>query len=85
MKKIIEWREQGQIDWELWWVLRHGYTRTETPNLENHISFANFELKHYNSMIIKENKMLIIEYHQAQEGKIKIILKKHGFYIKDNE
>jgi hypothetical protein len=40
----VAWSEDGSINWENWWVRRHGHTRTRLPGESDHVSFVNFDL-----------------------------------------
>jgi hypothetical protein len=41
---IIEWRTEGQIRWEDWWVRQHGHTRRDAPTFDDYLSFIDFDL-----------------------------------------
>ncbi len=40
----VEWIAQGSVVWEDWWTREKGHTRSQMPDLDNHISFAQYDL-----------------------------------------
>jgi hypothetical protein len=45
MPLYLAWERQGKVHWTEDWVRQHGPIRQRIPGLEDHISFANFDLK----------------------------------------
>ncbi len=43
----IMWKRRGNVHWDDWWFESEGPVRSHVPNLDNHISFANFDLARY--------------------------------------
>lgn len=41
----LAWVRQGVVLWEDTWVERHGRTRSHEPSLEEHVGFANHDLR----------------------------------------
>lgn len=41
----VEWAQQGDVNWESSWIARHGHERTHTPGEDEHIGFANYDLR----------------------------------------
>jgi hypothetical protein len=41
----LRWHRQGKIDWNSDWVDRYGPTRSSIPGLDEHVSFANYDLR----------------------------------------
>jgi hypothetical protein len=84
-KKTVElvWTRQGNIKWENWWVEQHGHTRTKIPGREDHISFANVDLKHNRCpTIVLQGECLIIQnIPERRLPVVKQIIEYHGFEI----
>lgn len=60
----LVWLRQGEVRWQQNWIDQYGHTRTHIPNLEEHISFANFDLRRAGLPTIQGNagSALYIEY-----------------------
>lgn len=82
--KII-WKRQGDIQWEEWWVQKYGQKRTKIPDLKDHISFANFDMKRFNASIIKSEDELFVQLESGFEMQVFPILLYHGFDFPDEE
>jgi hypothetical protein len=42
---FIYWAKQGRVNWETDWVTVRGYSRSHIPGLEEHVGFANHDLR----------------------------------------
>lgn len=86
MREVI-WTAQGDVRWEPWWVERYGHTRSRIPDLEDHLSFVNFDLSRngYRTVTRDERGRLVINerpsLHQLGVPSIELILEKHGFRL----
>ncbi len=79
----VVWVRQGEVNWELPWVRIFGYKRFRKPEFEDHIGFANFDLKRAGFPIIVE-KGDVLEIPNVSPGQIesvKSIISFHGFEI----
>src|SRR6476646_1876136 len=41
----VIWERQGEVRWESDWTGRYGHTRSHVPGLDEHLGFANYDLK----------------------------------------
>ena len=80
--KII-WKRQGDVKWEDWWVEKYDRKRARVPDINDHISFANFDLKNYHARIFEEGSNLFVELLLGTETSVKMVLSYHGFEIID--
>ena len=81
----ITWVKQGTIQWEKWYTERYGNKLQKLPSMDDHISFANFDLKNNQcSTIKKQADNLVIQ--DIPEEKLRLavsIIAYHGFSILD--
>ena len=45
MPLYLAWEKQGKVHWDEEWIKQNGPVRQRIPGLDDHISFANFDLK----------------------------------------
>ena len=84
-KYKITWKRQGNINWEEWWVQKYGHKRIKIPDLEDQISFANFDLKRYDASIVKSGEDLCVQLESGFEVQVYSLLLYHGFDFIDKE
>jgi hypothetical protein len=46
MEVRVEWSRQGRVHWEQHWLDEHGPVRSRIPDLNDHMSFVNYDLRH---------------------------------------
>lgn len=51
----VVWMRQGKVRWNQDWVDGRGYTRSHVPDLRDHISFANHDLRSNGLPVIEED------------------------------
>lgn len=53
----LSWMRQGKVRWEEYWLESNGPVRQSIPSLDDHISFANFDLRQNSLAQIETNSM----------------------------
>lgn len=84
----VVWKRQGSVRWERDWVEAHGQSRSHIPGLEEHMSFANFDLNQagYNKIYRDAKGALKIELPDyfisiGPRSAVQQILANHGFEL----
>lgn len=77
----VRWARDGNIQWEDWWVRRHGYRRTRQPGEKEHISFANHDLLLNGLPRLREHEdgSMSIDVTPQNEPVVRHLLDDHGF------
>ncbi len=80
----VEWVRDGTIQWEAWWVRRHGYTRNpDPPGRQAHIGFANEDLRRNGLPLLRTTPDGAL-YADVSDGRIadfRSVIEYHGFQI----
>ncbi len=80
----IEWIQQGNIEWEDWYTEENGRHLKKSPKRDEHISFANYDLKNKNLPCIKvakDDSLYIELIYWQYYFLVRDILAYHGFEI----
>jgi hypothetical protein len=79
----LAWVKQGTIHWEEWWVKRHGETLKKVPGLQNHVSFANYDLNRSGCppVVLEDDKLEIHNVPLSKLDVVQQIIEYHGFQI----
>lgn len=78
----LRWIQQGETNWEPWWVQAHGHSKTHVPGQMEHISFANHDLRMAGLPEIKVHAgSITIE--TADLPRVQPVLDRHGFVVVD--
>ena len=78
----LRWVSQGETVWEDWWVASHGKTKTQIPSEDDHVSFANYDLRGAGlSEIYWRGRMRAISLAGDELPLAVAILKRHGFIV----
>lgn len=77
----VQWVRDGSLQWEGWWLKRYGHQRTRVPGEADHISFANFDLRHNGLPTLREDNegRLFIDVTPVTEANVLHLLQYHGF------
>ena len=81
----VEWVREGEVMWSQGWVERNGQTRSHIPGLDDHISFANYDLqrKGYPSVEKTTDGSLVIDVTPLTDrGVLSEIIGYHGFVLR---
>lgn len=73
----------GTIQWEEWWVRRHGENLGRTPTEDDQISFANFDLTNngYPRVSRIDDRLVVSAARQEHLSGIEEVLSYHGFSV----
>lgn len=88
LRITVQWVEYGAIQWEDWWVSRHGQNLGRTATPEEHVGFANFDLSHVGLPKLAptaDGQYLLPLVPDNKEATAVEILRKHGFAVTKSE
>ena len=73
----------GTIQWEDWWVRRHGQNLKKIPTEEDQVSFANFDLTNngYPRISRIRGELVVVGAREDSREGIEEVLAYHGFSI----
>lgn len=79
----VTWASDGTVEWEHWWVQRHGHVRSRQPTEEQHVSFANYDLQKNGlpRLASQADGNYVIFVEQSDYANVKYLLEYHGFAI----
>jgi hypothetical protein len=77
---------QGTPTWEDWWVERKGHSRSQTPDENQLIGFANYDLRDHRLPELKRDPQgqIWVEVDREQAPDVLDVMRRHGFeYARD--
>jgi hypothetical protein len=79
MREVV-WARQGTPVWEQWWVQSRGKTRSHEPTRDEHVSFANYDLRRFGlpDLQVRDGR-LFIDTGQGNDAAIAQVIAQHGF------
>lgn len=85
MDQRLVWKRPGQTQWGQGWVEQYGRTKTHEPGEEEHIGFANHDLRHNGLPILRrEGRDLVVSVaDDAEAMRVLRIVRYHGFEFED--
>lgn len=88
LRMTARWAEYGSINWEDWWVSKHGENLGRRATPEEHVGFANFDLSHVGlpKLVLRADGSYLLPLVPDEKQSLAIeILHKHGFEVTNTE
>lgn len=84
--QVVLWTRAGQTQWGAGWVERYGQTKSHEPGEDEHIGFANFDLRGNGLPELRRSgRQIVVLLHDLQEARrVLEIIRYHGFEYSDD-